>query len=84
MKSYARKVVIEQDSMEDGRVADSAYCPVLKGCNTWGKSYEEALAKIREAVQLHVESFLTHGQTVPVDPENGVVELSSPSVLVNI
>jgi predicted RNase H-like HicB family nuclease len=50
MKSRFFPVVIEQD--EDGFFAD---CPALQGCHVQGKNYEETLANLRDAVQLHIE-----------------------------
>jgi hypothetical protein len=44
MKSYIFRVVIEPDKFEDGRDAWHGFCPALKGCHTWGHTYEEALA----------------------------------------
>ncbi len=34
-----------------------AYCPELKGCQTQGKTFEEALANIKEAVELYLETL---------------------------
>jgi predicted RNase H-like HicB family nuclease len=50
----ARKasVVIEKD--EHGYYA---WCPELKGCQSQGASLEEALANIREAIELYVETL---------------------------
>jgi len=50
----ARKasVVIEKDA--DGYYA---WCPDLKGCQSQGTSLEEALANIREAIELYVETL---------------------------
>lgn len=45
-------VVIEQD--QDGFYA---WCPELKGCQSQGSSIEEALANIREAAELFVETL---------------------------
>jgi predicted RNase H-like HicB family nuclease len=84
VRSYVFPLVIEDDRFEDGRQAFHAYCPALKGCHTWGHTYEEALANIREAVELYVEDLVETGETVPIDPELGVVELPSPSVAVNV
>jgi predicted RNase H-like HicB family nuclease len=36
VKSYAFRVVIEEDAFENSRKAYHAYCPALKGCHTWG------------------------------------------------
>ena len=84
MKSYIFSVVVEEDKFEDGRNAYHAYCPALKGCHTWGHTYEEALANIQEAVELYVEDLLEAANAIPVDPENGVIERDTPSVVVNI
>ncbi|HXM45055.1 MAG TPA: type II toxin-antitoxin system HicB family antitoxin [Bryobacteraceae bacterium] len=45
-------VVIERD--EDGSYA---WCPELKGCQSQGKTVEEALANIREAIELFLETL---------------------------
>jgi predicted RNase H-like HicB family nuclease len=45
-------VVIEQD--EHGCYA---WCPELKGCQSEGKTVEESLANIREAIELFMETM---------------------------
>jgi len=40
MKSHVFKVVVEKDAMEKGEQAFHAVCPALKGCHTWGRTYE--------------------------------------------
>lgn len=45
------KVVIEKG--EDGYF--TAHCPALKSCWTQGKTEEEALKNIREAIELYLE-----------------------------
>ena len=45
-------VVIEQD--EHGCYA---WCPELKGCQSEGKTIEESLANIREAIELFLETL---------------------------
>ncbi len=52
VKSYVFKVRVEPDEFEDGRDTWHASCPALKGCHTWGHTYEEALANAREAIDL--------------------------------
>jgi len=84
VKSHVFKVVIEEDRFEDGREAYHASCPALRGCHTWGHTPEEALANIREAVELYVEDLREAGEPIPVDPERGAVEWASPSVVVNV
>jgi predicted RNase H-like HicB family nuclease len=34
-----------------------AYCPELKGCHTEGDTVEEALANLREAAELYLETL---------------------------
>jgi predicted RNase H-like HicB family nuclease len=51
MKSLHLPIVIEED--EDGVYIVS--CPSLKGCHTYGKTIDEALANLREVVDLCLE-----------------------------
>jgi len=34
-----------------------AYCPELKGCQTEGETYEEAVSNLKEAVELYIETL---------------------------
>jgi len=45
-------VIIEKD--QHGYYA---WCPELKGCQSQGSSLEEALANIREAIELYLETL---------------------------
>ncbi len=58
MQSRVIRAVIEEDRFENGSLAYHAFCPELKGCDTWGHSPEEALANIREAAQLYMEDLI--------------------------
>ena len=84
MRSYIFSVVIEDDRFEDGRKAYHASCPALKGCHTWGHTYEEALANIREAVELYVEDLVESGKSIPVNQAKGTTQRDSPAVAVNV
>ena len=84
MKSYIFSVVIEEDAFEDGTKAYHAYCPALSGCHTWGHTSNEALINIQEAVELYVEDMMETAGEISADPEKGVVELDTPSVVVNV
>jgi predicted RNase H-like HicB family nuclease len=84
VKSYVFRVVVEDDEMETGEKAYHAYCPALKGCHTWGRTYDEALANVREAVELYVEDLRESGSRIPVDPELGGLEWPTPAVAVNL
>ena len=48
---------------DDGWI--SVHCPALPGCWSQGRTREEALANIREAIELYVESLREHGEPVP-------------------
>jgi predicted RNase H-like HicB family nuclease len=41
--------------------------PSLPGCISQGKTKEEALANIAEAIELYIEDLVAHGQDVPPD-----------------
>lgn len=51
MKILQFKVLIEQD--EDGWFVASV--PAIPGCHTQGKTYEEAIKNIKEAIELCLE-----------------------------
>lgn len=54
-------VIIEKD--EDGfYVAD---CPDLSGCHTQGKSLEEAITNVRDAIKLHLKILKEDKQEIP-------------------
>jgi len=62
MSEYQFTVVIEPD--EQGY---HAFVPTLPGCHSFGDSVEEAQTNIREAIEVHVESMLEDGESVPVE-----------------
>ena len=52
MKTLKFTAIIEGD--KDGYYA---YCPELKGCQTQGDTVEQALANLREAAELYLETL---------------------------
>ncbi len=52
MSPYNFPIIIEKD--EDGFYVAST--PVIQGCYTQGKTYKEALERIKEAIELHLEA----------------------------
>lgn len=61
MEKYRFQVLIEQD--EDGwYVAD---VPALLGCHTQGRTFEEALARIREVIEMCIQEMREEG--TPID-----------------
>jgi predicted RNase H-like HicB family nuclease len=64
------------------READGGYAvtvPVLPGCVSQGDTREEALANIREAIDLYVEDCHLAGDPVPEEDSVELVELSNGS-----
>lgn len=78
-RSYIFRIVIEPD--ED---VYHAYCPALKGCHSWGYTYEEALQNIQEAVQCHVETLLQTGVPIPTEPAGDVEVKPAPIIAINV
>jgi len=54
MSSMTRKVTVVIERDENGCYA---FCPALKGCHSQGRTVEEALANIREAIELFLETM---------------------------
>ena len=52
MRTFKFTAIIEGD--KEGYYA---YCPGLKGCQTQGDTADEALASLREAAELYVETL---------------------------
>lgn len=50
----------------------TVWVPTLPGCVTFGKTIDEALHMIRDAIKCYVESLIAHGEEVPTD--NTVIE----------
>lgn len=59
-----RQVILIPDLESGGYVAE---VPSLPGCYSQGETKEQAIANIREAIALHIESMIAHGEEVPDD-----------------
>jgi len=55
-------VVIHKDKKSDYGVS----VPDLPGCISAGDTMDEALAMVREAIELHLEGMIEDGQAVPI------------------
>ncbi len=75
MNSLDFKVFLERDEDYGGYVVR---CPSIQGCYSQGKTVEEALVNIREAIELCLEDMESRGETLPA-PNNVLIG----SVLVN-
>jgi predicted RNase H-like HicB family nuclease len=64
--------------LEQGPTSFGAYVPDLPGCVAAGETRDEALALIREAIELHVADLRNSGQRVPAPSSSGeVVEIAA-------
>ena len=72
---YRYTVIIGQD--EDGDYI--AEVPALQGCYSQGKSYEEALTNIQDAIRLHIEARKQLGEDVPIERAVEEVEIYEPT-----
>ena len=65
------RVIIEQD--ENGMF--TAEVPSLPGCISQGKTRQEALINIKEAIEVYLESLKEHNEPIPPPIDEEVVEL---------
>ncbi|MFA4835797.1 MAG: type II toxin-antitoxin system HicB family antitoxin [Dehalococcoidia bacterium] len=65
-------VTFERD--EDGFILAS--CPVFPGCHSQGRTKEEAIANITEAMQGYIASMRKHGEPIPSITEVEEVEVA--------
>ena len=66
------RVYLEQD--EDGVFV--AEVPTLPGCISQGRSRQEAVASIREAIELYLESLDAHDDAIPPSIDEEIVEVA--------
>ena len=43
----------------------SAYCPDLPGCVATGKTVEETIERMKEAIKFHLEGLKREGMSIP-------------------
>lgn len=65
-------ITLEQD--EDSFFVAS--CPALPGCHSQGRTREEAIANITEAIRGYVASMRKHGEPIPTITEVEEVEVA--------
>jgi predicted RNase H-like HicB family nuclease len=66
------RVLIEQD--EDGVYVAEA--PALPGCVSQGKTRDEAIKNIEEAIVAYLESLEAHGDPIPPSISEEVIEVN--------
>jgi predicted RNase H-like HicB family nuclease len=72
MGGYRFAIVVEKD-----KYGYFAYCPELQGCYTQGKTFEEVMENIKDAIRLHIEDRLANKEPVTTSE---IVSLSSVEV----
>jgi predicted RNase H-like HicB family nuclease len=65
--------------IENGPENLSAYVPSLPGCITTGKTRDEVIANMVEAIQLHLEGMSEDGEVIP-DEDLEAVTLVIPDL----
>lgn len=69
------KFLVTLEAGEDGWIV--AECPALPGCVSQGQTTEEALANIREAIELSLET--RRAENLPISMEVAEVEVEMPA-----
>lgn len=75
--------------IERGENNYSAYSPDVSGCAATGKSVEETLENMREALEFHFEGMLENGKEVPAPKSLNYYiektdEISSEDILAHV
>lgn len=65
--------MIEQD--EDGMFV--AECPTLPGCISQGKTREDAVKNVKDAMKGYLKSLKKHNEPIPPSIEEEVVEVNA-------
>jgi predicted RNase H-like HicB family nuclease len=67
--------------IEKGPTSYGAYAPDVPGCGTSGDTVEEAIANIKEALELYIEVATDRGEDIPVPNHLGtyLVEVDVPA-----
>ena len=65
------RIEIEQD--EDGMFVGE--CPSLPGCISQGKTRQEALINIKDAISGYIESLKKHNEPIPPSIQEEIVEI---------
>ncbi len=60
------RVIVEPETYPNGDKVYNAYCPTL-GVTDYGDTIEEALASLKDGIELAVESLAKEKQEIPSD-----------------
>ena len=64
-------VVIERD--EDGKYIGTV--PNIKGCHSYGKTIDELLTNIEEAIEANIEALRAENKVIPISNFSGIQEI---------
>ncbi len=75
--------------IEKGENNYSAYSPDVSGCAATGKTVEETISTMKEALEFHIEGILEDGETFPMPKTlnyyiSNTDEISSDDILAHI
>jgi antitoxin HicB len=61
----------------------NVFVPALPGCQTQGKTYEEAVAMAKECIEGFLEGLVKAGEPIPVEENPAVVrvQVSAPDAV---
>ena len=68
-------VILERES--DGGFV--AIVPALPGCVTQGDTRDEAVANVREAIEVYIEDCLAAGDPIPTEVGKEFIEVKVPA-----
>ena len=72
MTKRALTYTLEIERHDDGYLA---HFPALPGCNTWGRTYEDAVKHAEEALIGFLEALQINGEDIPVERPSAPVSL---------
>jgi antitoxin HicB len=72
MEKQALTYTLEIERHDEGYLASF---PALPGCNTWGKTYEDAVKHAEEALIGFLEALQKNGEDIPVERPTAPVSL---------
>jgi predicted RNase H-like HicB family nuclease len=72
MKTSKRTYTLSIEQHPEGYLA---YFPALEGCNTFGRTYEEAVRNAEQALALYLETLDELGKPIPEDNVKAPVSL---------
>jgi len=81
MRKRKKEYSYQIDLIPDEEGGYTVVVPLLPGCISYGGTIEEATAKAREAIELHLENLVAHNEPVP--PGNETVQVFTTTVQVS-